>query len=73
MTGKDALGQQFGFFYFIVKQNLEGFGAEASLEQPEPGGNCANWILAHTVLVHNSVMELVNCLAPAALTSWIFR
>lgn len=60
MTGKDALKQQYGFFYLTVKRNLDGFGAEASLVQPSPGGNCGNWILAHMVLVHNAAMSLVN-------------
>ncbi len=60
MTGKDALKQQYGFFYLTLKLNLDGFGAEQSLEQPNPGGNCANWILAHTVSVHNAAMGLVN-------------
>jgi uncharacterized damage-inducible protein DinB len=60
MNGKDALKQQFGFFYFAMKRNLEGLTEEASLKQPSPEGNCANWVLAHLLWVQNSIMGLVN-------------
>jgi len=60
MNGKDALKQQFGFLYFAMKRNLEGFGAEDALKQPSPEGNCANWMLAHLLGVHNGVMGLVG-------------
>lgn len=60
MNGKDSLKQQYGFFYAGAKRNLEGFGAEESLTQPSPGGNCANWILAHVVWVQNGVMGLAK-------------
>lgn len=60
MTGKDALTQQYGFFYLIAKRNLDGFGPEDSVVQPSPDGNCANWILGHLIDVHNAAMGLVN-------------
>lgn len=60
MSGKEALKRQFAFFYLTVKRNLDGFDAESALVQPRPGGNCANWVLAHMVSVHNAAMGLVN-------------
>ena len=57
---RDVLVQQFGLVYDIAARNLEGMTHEQSLAQPRPSGNCANWILAHLVNVHNGVMELVG-------------
>ena len=33
----------------VVKRNLEGLTHEESLVQPQPGGNCLNWIVGHLV------------------------
>lgn len=60
MNAKDALKAQYHFFYLTAKRNLEGVDAEASVHQPQPGGNCANWIVGHLVSVHNGVMGLVG-------------
>ena len=60
MTAKDALKVQYQFFYSTAKQNLEGMSADHALVQPEPAGNCANWILGHMVGAHNGVMGLAN-------------
>jgi uncharacterized damage-inducible protein DinB len=60
MDGKDALKQQYGFFYRSAKANLDGMTADQSVAQPEPGGNCANWILAHMLGAHNAVMKLAK-------------
>jgi len=57
MTTRDLLVQQFGMIYDIAARNLEGMTHEHSLVQPRPTGNCANWILAHLVSVHNGVMQ----------------
>lgn len=60
MNAKDALKTQYYFFYLTAKQNLEGIDAEASVRQPQPGGNCANWIVGHLVDVQNAVAGLVG-------------
>ncbi|HSM34974.1 MAG TPA: DinB family protein [Longimicrobiales bacterium] len=60
MTIKDALLQQYGFLYRTVRANLEGFTQEESLAQPQPGGNCANWILGHLTGAQNNVLGLLG-------------
>jgi hypothetical protein len=60
MNAKEALKMQFHFFYLTAKANLEGMNARESLRQPDPGGNCANWIVGHLVSAQNGVMGLVN-------------
>lgn len=60
MTGKQAIEQQYELFYRVMRANLADMTAEQSLLQPSPGGNCANWILAHVIAAHNAVMDLAG-------------
>jgi uncharacterized damage-inducible protein DinB len=54
------LAQQFGMVYAVVAANTDGMSQEDSLAQPQPSGNCANWIVAHLLVVHNSLMQLLG-------------
>lgn len=60
MTGKDALKVQYSVMYQIVARNLDGITAEHSVVQPEPAGNCVNWILAHMTLVQNAILAMLG-------------
>lgn len=41
-----------------VKINLAGITHEESLIQPEPGGNCVNWVLGHLLSIYNQALPL---------------
>jgi uncharacterized damage-inducible protein DinB len=43
-----------------VKINLAGITHEESLIQPEPGGNCVNWVLGHLLSVYNQALPLLG-------------
>lgn len=60
MNAKDTLGQQFAFLYRTAEANLDGMTHAESLRQPQPGGNCANWILGHLAAVQNHVLGLLG-------------
>lgn len=60
MDTKASLLRHFSLLYDTAAMNLEDMSAEHSLARPEPGGNCANWILGHIVSVHNDLMALVG-------------
>lgn len=60
MKAVEVLQKQFGFVYRLVALNTEGMTAEAALVQPQPAGNCANWILAHLTGAQNGVMWLAG-------------
>lgn len=60
MNRKEMLRQQFGLVYRAVEANTAGISQEESIRQPSPGGNCANWILAHLVQVQNGAMGLAG-------------
>lgn len=44
----------------VIEMNLEGISSERSLVQPQPGGNCINWVLGHIVATRNQIMELIG-------------
>ncbi len=60
MKLQEALAKQFGMMYATATANLDGITHEESLISPEPGGNCANWVLGHLTVVHNGVMRLLG-------------
>ena len=43
-----------------VKVNLAGITHEESLIQPEPGGNCINWVLGHLLSIYNQALPLLG-------------
>lgn len=55
-----TLERNYAVVYQAAEANLDGVTPEASLTRPKKGGNCANWILGHLVVVHNGVMDLVG-------------
>lgn len=60
MNARDTLSTQFAFLYRTMQANLDGITAEESLAQPQPGGNCTNWILGHLTAVQNNVLGLLG-------------
>jgi uncharacterized damage-inducible protein DinB len=44
----------------IINHNVKGISHEESLIQPEPGGNCLNWVLGHIVASRNSIFRLLR-------------
>jgi len=60
MTAKEGLIQQYRFLYRTIAANLEAMTEEESILQPAPGGNCANWILGHLIVVQNNALALLG-------------
>ena len=44
----------------IVRLNLEGITHEESLIQPQPAGNCLNWVLGHLLCVYDQVLPMLG-------------
>jgi uncharacterized damage-inducible protein DinB len=55
-----ALKQQFESCARALSMNIEGITEEQALRQPEPGGNCVNWIVGHILASRNSILELLG-------------
>jgi hypothetical protein len=51
---------QLGLTHFVLKANSESVTHDDSLVQPEPGGNCLNWVLGHIVTSRNELLELLG-------------
>ena len=60
VSATEVLAQQLGMVYAMVAMNTEGMTQADSLVQPKPSGNCANWVLAHVIVVHNALMRLLG-------------
>jgi uncharacterized damage-inducible protein DinB len=56
----DIFRRQAGGVSRTVKINLAGITHEESLIQPEPGGNCVNWVLGHLLSIYNQALPLLG-------------
>lgn len=50
-----VLQHQLHAIHGVVKQNVEGLTQEESQIQPQPGGNCLNWVVGHLLCVDDSI------------------
>jgi uncharacterized damage-inducible protein DinB len=55
-----TLKTQHGITSYVIQKNIEGLDHADSLVQPQPAGNCANWVLGHIVSARNSALGLVG-------------
>jgi uncharacterized damage-inducible protein DinB len=44
----------------VVRANINGLSHEDSLVQPQPGGNCLNWVLGHLLSVYDGTLPLLG-------------
>jgi uncharacterized damage-inducible protein DinB len=44
----------------VVRRNVEGLTQEDSLNQPQPGGNCLNWVIGHLLSVYDLVLPALG-------------
>ena len=57
---RDTLLKLFDYNVKVIAANLEGITHQESLLQPQPGGNCPNWVLGHIVANRNGIMALIG-------------
>jgi DinB family protein len=58
--GVDSIRYQASLVHQVVRRNVEGISHEESLLQPEPGGNCLNWVVGHLVWAYAGALPLVR-------------
>ena len=44
----------------VLRRNVDGFTQQDSLNQPQPGGNCLNWVLGHLLNVYDLVLPALG-------------
>lgn len=54
------ISKLFELNYGALFRNLDGVTHEDSLLEPQPGGNCLNWVLGHIVATRNRLLPLVG-------------
>lgn len=59
-TTAASLIHQFSLSHWVVKANIEGLTQEDSVVQPQPGGNCLNWVVGHLVAARQHALLLVG-------------
>ena len=52
----EVFRQQARMTHQVVRKNVEGVTQEESLIQPQPGGNCLNWVVGHLVCIYNKAL-----------------
>ncbi len=68
------LGRMFAIAHGAAHQNLKDVTDAESLHQPEPHGNCIQWVLAHIVATRDQIAQLVGSepvLPPARMQRFI--
>lgn len=58
MSPTETMRYQSGLTRFSVDVNVQGLSHADSLTQPEPAGNCANWVLGHLMTVYSKVLPM---------------
>jgi uncharacterized damage-inducible protein DinB len=56
----DALKLLFQINHHVIGVNARDLTHEESLIQPQPAGNCVNWVLGHIVHTRGAVLRLVG-------------
>jgi uncharacterized damage-inducible protein DinB len=60
------LSKLFEMNYGALFRNLEGITHAESLVQPQPAGNCINWVAGHIVATRNRMLPLLGLEGPWA-------
>ena len=56
----EPLLTQLGYNANALRANVDGVSHEESLLQPQPGGNCLNWVVGHVVATRNQILRLLG-------------
>jgi len=65
-TAAESLGEvrvlrhQVRAIHRVVKLNVDGLTQDESLIQPQPGGNCLNWVIGHLLWVYDQMLPMVG-------------
>lgn len=57
---RETILQQLQFSDYTIKANVGEITHEQSLIQPQPAGNCVNWILGHLVASRSTMLEVLG-------------
>lgn len=56
----EQLSNSFRTTHWVLTQQAKGLSQEDSLQQPQPRGNCFNWVLGHLLVSRSGILELLG-------------
>jgi uncharacterized damage-inducible protein DinB len=56
----ETLTSLFKTNHYAIRVNAEGITDEEALRQPDPAGNCMNWVVGHIVASRNRALSLLG-------------
>lgn len=56
----EVVAGQFGASMGVTMRNIDGVTHEDSLNQPQPAGNCLNWVLGHIIGARNNMLKILG-------------
>ena len=59
-TAIDLMRQQAHMAQVVIRINTEGLSHADSLVQPQPGGNCLNWVVGHLIAIYHHTFPLLR-------------
>lgn len=60
MNATTTMLQQTAMVNAMVERNIDGVTHEQSLIQPQPAGNCINWVLGHLLAIYAKVLPMLG-------------
>jgi hypothetical protein len=59
-TDAEVFRHQARTIHQVVRLQTDGVTQEESLLQPEPAGNCLNWVVGHLVAIYNNALPMLG-------------
>lgn len=59
-SGIEVLRGQAKIVANVIRLNLANINHQESLQQPQPAGNCLNWVLGHLIFVYQQIFPLLG-------------
>jgi uncharacterized damage-inducible protein DinB len=60
LSAVDVMRQQARIAHAVVRMNTDGLSHAESLIQPQPGGNCLNWVVGHLIAIYHHTFPLLG-------------
>jgi hypothetical protein len=67
MITKDEFARMLSHELDILSRQMEGITHQESLFQPQPGGNCLNWVIGHLVGNLEIILSVLGGAAPSGM------
>lgn len=67
MITKEEFAKMLTFEHELLLKQVDGISHAEGLLQPQPGGNCLNWVMGHLVVNLADILKVLGCELPADL------